>query len=32
LFDGAYKLADGLLVMLNPEQLDPMRLSAAKVT
>jgi len=32
LFDGAYKLADGLLVMLNPEQLDPMRLSAAKAT
>jgi purine-binding chemotaxis protein CheW len=29
LFAGAYKLKDSLLVMLNPEQLDPMRLSAA---
>lgn len=28
LFAGAYKLKDGLLVMLNPEQLDPMRLGA----
>jgi len=26
LFAGAYKLKDGLLVMLDPEQLDPMRL------
>ncbi len=30
LFAGAYKLKDSLLVMLNPEQLDPMRLSAAR--
>jgi purine-binding chemotaxis protein CheW len=29
LFAGAYKLKDGLLVMLDPERLDPMRLSAA---
>jgi purine-binding chemotaxis protein CheW len=29
LFAGTYKLKDSLLVMLNPEQLDPMRLSAA---
>jgi purine-binding chemotaxis protein CheW len=29
LFAGAYKLKDSLLVMLDPEQLDPMRLSAA---
>jgi purine-binding chemotaxis protein CheW len=28
LFDGAYKLKDSLLIMLDPEQLDPMRLSA----
>jgi purine-binding chemotaxis protein CheW len=28
LFAGAYKLKDTLLVMLDPEQLDPMRLSA----
>ena len=28
LFAGAYKLKDSLLVMLDPEQLDPMRLSA----
>jgi purine-binding chemotaxis protein CheW len=28
LFAGAYKLKDGLLVMLDPERLDPMRLSA----
>jgi purine-binding chemotaxis protein CheW len=27
LFDGAYKLKDKLLVMLDPELLDPMRLS-----
>jgi purine-binding chemotaxis protein CheW len=26
LFDGAYKLKDKLLVMLDPESLDPMRL------
>jgi len=26
---GAYKLKDGLLVMLNPERLDPVRLSAS---
>jgi purine-binding chemotaxis protein CheW len=31
LFAGAYKLKDSLLVMLDPEQLDPMRLSAAQV-
>jgi len=30
LFDGAYKLKDGLLVMLDPEQLEPMRLGAAQ--
>jgi purine-binding chemotaxis protein CheW len=30
LFGGAYKLKDCLLVMLNPEQLDPMRLGAAQ--
>jgi purine-binding chemotaxis protein CheW len=29
LFDGAYKLKDGLLILLDPEKLDPMRLSAA---
>ncbi|MGD0799877.1 MAG: chemotaxis protein CheW [Terracidiphilus sp.] len=29
LFAGAYKLKDSLLVMLDPEQLDPMRLGAA---
>jgi len=28
LFAGAYKLPQGLLVMLDPEQLDPMRLGA----
>jgi purine-binding chemotaxis protein CheW len=28
LLAGAYKLKDSLLVMLDPEQLDPMRLSA----
>jgi purine-binding chemotaxis protein CheW len=27
LFAGTYKLKDGLLVMLDPERLDPMRLS-----
>ncbi|HME57499.1 MAG TPA: chemotaxis protein CheW [Terracidiphilus sp.] len=30
LFAGAYKLKDSLLVMLDPEQLDPMRLSVAR--
>jgi purine-binding chemotaxis protein CheW len=30
LFAGAYKLKDSLLVMLDPERLDPMRLSAAQ--
>jgi purine-binding chemotaxis protein CheW len=30
LFAGAYKLKDRLLVMLDPEQLDPMRLNAAR--
>ncbi len=29
LFAGAYKLPQGLLVMLDPEQLDPMRLGAS---
>jgi purine-binding chemotaxis protein CheW len=29
LFAGAYKLKEGLLVMLDPERLDPMRLGAA---
>ena len=28
LFGGAYKLKDSLLVMLDPERLDPMRLGA----
>jgi len=27
LFAGAYKLKDGLMVMLDPERLDPMRLA-----
>ena len=30
LFAGAYKLKDSLLVMLDPEELDPMRLSASR--
>jgi purine-binding chemotaxis protein CheW len=30
LFAGAYKLKDTLLVMLDPEQLEPMRLSTAR--
>jgi len=30
LFAGAYKLKDSLMVMLDPEQLDPMRIGAAK--
>ena len=30
LFAGAYKLKDGLMVMLDPERLDPMRLGAAQ--
>lgn len=30
LLAGAYKLKDGLLVMLDPERLDPMRLGAAQ--
>jgi purine-binding chemotaxis protein CheW len=30
LFAGAYKLKDGLLVMLDPEKLDPMRLGAVQ--
>jgi len=30
LFAGAYKLKDSLLVMLDPERLDPMRLSEAQ--
>jgi purine-binding chemotaxis protein CheW len=29
LFAGAYKLKQGLLVMLDPERLDPIQLSAA---
>jgi purine-binding chemotaxis protein CheW len=28
LFDGAYKLRSGLMVMLDPDRLDPMRLAA----
>lgn len=30
LFSGTYKLKDSLLVMLDPERLDPMRLEAAE--
>ncbi len=30
LFAGAYKLKDNLLVMLDPEQLDPIRLGEAQ--
>lgn len=30
LFAGAYKLKDKLLVMLDPERIDPIRLSAAQ--
>jgi purine-binding chemotaxis protein CheW len=30
LFAGAYKLKDGLLVMLDPERLDPMRLDSLR--
>ncbi|MGA2216849.1 MAG: chemotaxis protein CheW [Terracidiphilus sp.] len=30
LFAGAYKLKESLLVMLDPERLDPMRLSAGQ--
>jgi purine-binding chemotaxis protein CheW len=30
LFAGAYKLREGLLVMLDPERLDPMQLSASR--
>ncbi|MGC9158942.1 MAG: chemotaxis protein CheW [Terracidiphilus sp.] len=30
LFAGAYKLKDGLLIMLNPEQLDLLRLGAVQ--
>jgi hypothetical protein len=30
LLAGAYKLKDSLLVMLDPEWLDPMRLGAAQ--
>jgi purine-binding chemotaxis protein CheW len=30
LFAGAYKLKDSLLVMLDPEQMDPMRLNATR--
>jgi len=30
LFAGAYKLKESLMVMLDPEQLDPMRLGAAQ--
>ena len=29
LFAGAYKLRDELMVMLDPERLDPMRLAKA---
>jgi purine-binding chemotaxis protein CheW len=31
LFAGAYKLKDSLLVMLDPERLDPMRLAEVQV-
>ncbi len=31
LLAGAYKLKDGLLVMLDPERLDPMRLAAMRL-
>jgi purine-binding chemotaxis protein CheW len=30
LFAGAYKLKENLLIMLDPERLDPMRLGAAQ--
>jgi purine-binding chemotaxis protein CheW len=30
LFDGAYKLRNGLMVMLDPDRLDPMRLAAGQ--
>jgi purine-binding chemotaxis protein CheW len=30
-FNGAYKLSSSLLVMLDPERLDPLRLGAAQV-
>src|ERR1017187_1468029 len=30
MFAGAYKLKDGLIVMLDPEPLDPIRLGAVK--
>ena len=30
MFDGAYKLKDKLLVMLDPERLDPLRLSQSQ--
>jgi purine-binding chemotaxis protein CheW len=29
LIDGAYKLKDGLMIMLDPERLEPMRLAKA---
>ena len=29
IFNGAYKLTQGLMAMLDPEQLDPMRLARA---
>lgn len=32
LFAGAYKLKDSLLVMLDPERLDPMRLTEVQAT
>ncbi len=32
LFDGAYKLKDGLLILLDPEQLDPLRLGAVQAS
>jgi len=32
LFAGAYKLKDSLLVMLDPERLDPVRLSQAQAS
>jgi purine-binding chemotaxis protein CheW len=30
LFAGAYKLKEGLMVLLDPERLDPMRLASAR--
>jgi purine-binding chemotaxis protein CheW len=32
LFAGAYKLKNGLMVMLDPDRLDPMRLAAGQAS